>query len=411
MLQRLLRNRLLIAVGLAALSLASPWPAVAGADAAQVTVVSPGGLQRPLSLGALAGSEDVVGRTYLVRSAAGEESRAVTGFSLAALLDAAGADPFSFAYLEVQRPGGGSVLLSRHQALDAGAFPEGSPVVYSTEAGTGFLRPAVDGEDANGNDSFEAPQGVTVVLRKGSPLQVKAKASTLKARPGQKVEFNAEVERSGAGEQLSYSWYFDDGGSASGPSASHSFAKKGSYDVVVGITTPGDDTGASAVVTVQVGASVEGGPNRKGGGTNRATAAPDSGAATGASGTAGPTAADAAVTGTEGSAATVPPPAPAEPQPTPEEEPAPNPEPRQPADLGEQVSGVLLSDSGTPKPPSPDTPGEQVAARTGTLSDSGGGGLPTAAWGLLATAGLLGAGALLEARSITGLLRFRRLAP
>ena len=420
MLQPLLLHRLLIVAALAALALGLPGPALASADSAQVTVVSPGGVQRPLSLAALTGSEDVSGRAYALRSAAGEESRAITGFSLAMLLDAAGADPFSFTYLEVQRPGGGSVVLSRHQALDAGAFPEGPPVVYATEAGTGFLRPAVDSADANGNDSFEAPQGVTVVLRKGSQLRVKATASTLRAKPGQKVEFSAEVERAGAGEQLDYSWYFDDGGSASGPSASHAFAKRGSYDVVVGITTAGDDAGTSAVVTVQVGAPVEGGPNRKGGGTNRAAAAPDSGAATGASGagSSGPSSGSGA--GTEASAVTLPPPVPvtAETAPAPEEPPAPKPKPKpapkEPADLGEEVSGLLLSDSGAPKPPAPESSAaEPAAARTGTLSDggSGGGGLGTAAWGLLATAGLLGAGALLEAGGFAGLLRFRRLAP
>ena len=418
MLQRLLLDRLLIVAGLAALALGLPGPALASADSAQVTVVSPGGVQRPLSLGALAGSEDVSGRAYALRSAAGAESRPVTGFSLAKLLEAAGADPFSFTYLEVQRPGGGSVVLSRHQALDPGAFPEGPPVVYATEAGTGFLRPAIDSADANGDDSFEAPQGVTVVLRKGSQLRVKATASTLRAKPGQKVEFSAEVERAGAGEQLDCSWYFDDGGSANGPSASHAFAKRGSYDVVVGITTAGDDAGTSAVVTVQVGAPDEGGPDRKGGGTNRAPTAPDSGAATGTGGPGSPSSSSGPATGTEsGSVTTLPPPVPvpAETAPAPEVPPAPKPKPapREPADLGEQVSGLLLDDSGAPKPPETETTAAQpAAARTGTPEDGGSGaGLGTAAWGLLATAGLLGVGALLEAGGVTGLLRSRRLAP
>lgn len=415
MLQRLLLNRLLIVAGAASLSLASPWPAVAGADAAQVTVVSPGGIQRPLSLDALAGSEDVRERSYRVRSTAGEESRAVTGFSLAAVLDAAGVDPFGFSYLEVERPVGGSVLLSRHQALDAGAFPEGPPLVYAASGGTAFLRPAADGEDANGGDCFEAPQGVTIVLRRGS-LQVQAKASTMRVRPGQKVDFSAAVERAGAGEPLTYSWYFDDGDSASGPTASHSFAKRGSYDVVVGVTAPGDDAGASAVVTVQVGAPAAGGPDRKGGGSNRAAGAPDSGAAAGPSGPAAGGAGAAAGTGgaatstgtaTSGAGA-VPSPAPATPPAAPS--PAPSKPRHSPSTDGTtRVSGPLLSEAAPTA--APDAPAaEQVAARAGTASDSdtGGSGLPTAAWGLLAGAGLLGAGALLEARGLPGL---RRLSP
>ena len=88
------------------------------ADDAQVTVVAPGGEQQTLSLDALAGGEDVVEGTYAIRSAAGESTQTVTGFSLEAILGAAGTDPFGFSYLEAQRPAGGSVLLSRHQALD-----------------------------------------------------------------------------------------------------------------------------------------------------------------------------------------------------------------------------------------------------------------------------------------------------
>ncbi|HVY97324.1 MAG TPA: PKD domain-containing protein [Solirubrobacterales bacterium] len=400
--------------GAASLSLASPWPAVAGADAAQVTVVSPGGVQRPLSLDALAGSEDVRDRSYLVRSPAGDETRTVTGFSLAKILEAAGADPFGFSYLEVQRPVGGSVLLSRHQALDPGAFPEGPPLVYATAGGTVFLRPAADDEDANGGDCFEAPQGVTIALRKGTPLQVRATASTVRAKPGQKVDFSAEVERAGAGEQLTYSWYFDDGESASGPTTSHSFAKRGSYDVVVGVTSPGDDAGTSAVVTVQVGAPAAGGPDRKGGGSNRAAGAPDSGAAAGPSGpgsgpaaavgVGGPSAAGGgsrtAGAAASGVAAVDRTPAPSTPPPTPS--PAPSSLRHSPTPDGtERVSGLLLSDADPTAAPA--TPAaKQVAARTGTPgdSDTGGFGLPTAAWGLRASAGLLGAGALLEARNL-----------
>ena len=269
MLRRQLLDRLLIATAmLAAWALTAPAIEAARADAAQATVVSPGGAQQTLSLDALAGSEDVVDRGYVLRAGEGESSQVVSGFSLAALIEAAGADPFGFSYLEVLRPAGGAVLLSRHQALDPGAFAEGPPVVYASAAGTSFLRPSGGAEDLNASDSFEAPQGVTIAMRKGSPLQVSAEASTSRTRPGEKVRFCAAVEGAGAGEELTYSWYFDDGGSAAGASASQAFARRGSYDVVVGVTTPGDSTGASAVVTVQVGPPLEG-PDRKGGGTRR----------------------------------------------------------------------------------------------------------------------------------------------
>jgi PKD domain len=385
--QRLLPNGFLTAA-VAALLLASPWVSGARGDAAQVTVVSPGGSEQTLALDAL-GSGDVASRAYALRSAEGESTVTVSGFSPAAILDAAGADPYGFSYLEVQRAAGGSVLLSRDQALDSGAFPEGPPVIYATPAGTAFLRPSSGPEDLNASDSFEAPQGLTIVLGKGQPLQVRARASTVRTRPGQAVDFSAIVERAGAGEQLFYAWHFDDGHSAGGASVSHRFAKRGSYDVIVGVTTPGDDTGTSAVVTVQVGAPLAG-PDRKGGGTSEDASAPDHGAASGSEGVGG---------GPPNTAPVAAPSPPAEQSPPSR----PQPEPDRPA--GEQVSGELLSTVA----PAEQEPAQTVAARSGKLSDGEGGtGVSGAAIGILTTLGLLGLGALVEARGI-GTLLPRRL--
>jgi hypothetical protein len=389
MLHAQLLDNLLIRAALAAAVLLGCFAAMPGsahADAAQVTVVTPGGSQQTLALEALAGSEDVLERAYVLRSSTGESSQTVTGLSVGAILDAAGADPFGFSYLEVQRPAGGSVLLSRHQALDPGAFAEGFPVVYATAAGTGFLRPSTGVDDLNAGDAFEAPQGVTLVLRKGSSLLVKIEASTLTTSPGKPVAFEAVVDRAGSGEQLSYSWYFDDGHSATGAGARHSFAKRGSYDVVVGVTTPGDQAGASAVVTIQVGAPLSG-PDRKGGGRNREANAPDHGAATGTPGAVPPgpvsrvghtppdTRPSAALSVRRGTTD------------------APLRRAERESAAGEPVVGELVS---------ADTPigaGKLVGARHGQLENDGeGSGLPGAALGLLITAGLLGGGALIEVR-------------
>ena len=353
----------------------------AHADDAQVTVISPGGSQQTLSLDALGGNEDVRERAYALRSASGEGSQAVTGFSLAAILEAAGVDPYGFSYLEAQRPTGGSVLLSRHQALDPRAFADGPPVVYATAAGTGFLRPTSGPGDINATDSFEAPQGITIVLGKDSPTASPRRGlATARRAPARRSPSPRSSNGAGSGEQLSYSWYFDDGHSAAGPTSRHSFAKRGSYDVVVGVTTPGDRAGASAVVTVQVGAPPAG-PDRKGGGTQ-----PRRGGAR-------PRRAD----GTGGAV----PPGPATPSPRTTAAPSPAPRetkreiaPEQPP--GEPVSGLLLTsaETTTPEP-------ETAAARTGKLSrDGDGAGLPGAALGLLVTVGLLGAGALIETRSL-----------
>lgn len=384
MLHGQLLDRLLIATAaLAAWALATPAIEAASADAAQATVVSPGGSQQTLSLDALAGSEDVVGREYVVRFGGGESGQVVTGFSLAALIEAAGADPFAFSYLEVLRPAGGAVRLSRDQALDPGAFPDGPPVVYASPAGTSFLRPSSGVEDLNASDSFEAPQGVTIALRKGSPLRVAAEASTLRTRPGKAVRFSAEVEGAGAGEALTYSWYFDDGGSATGADATHSFAKRGSYDVVVGVTTPGDSTGTSAVVTVQVGPPPAG-PDRKGGGTRRDREAPDHGAATGAGGS------DSGATGS----GSVPSSSPAPERPT---KPSRKAAATSQAPAGAPISGQLLSAPAA----AASTPKEQPGARAGNPeNESSGFGLPGAALGLLITGGLLGLGAFSETRRL-----------
>lgn len=390
MLHGQLLNRLLIATAaVAAWAPAAPTIDAARADAAQVTVIAPGGAQQTLSLEALAGREDVLDRTYVLRSGAGETAQVVSGFSLAALLDAAGADPFGFSYLEVQRPTGGAVLLSSDQALEGEGFADGPPVVYATATGTAFLRPSSGSGDLNASDSFEAPQGVTIALRKGSPLQVEAEASTLKTRPGEPVEFTAQAEGAGAGETFTYAWHFDDGHSAAGATTTHSFARRGSYDVVVGVTTPSDSTGTSAVVTIQVGPPPAG-PDRKGGGRRSDAEAPDHGAAT----------------GVERAAATTSAPAPGE---------AMSPlhgraeqkrqskarqQPRSPVARGEVVSGELLSTTTPPASKEEARPG----ARTGRLDGEEGGdlGLPDAALGLLITAGLFGAGALVEARSLLG---------
>jgi len=391
MLHGQLLGRLLTATALvAAWMLATPAIEAARADAAQATVVSPGGSQQTLSLDALAGGEDVVGRGYVLRSSAGESSQVVTGFSLAALIDATGADPFGFSYLELLRPAGGAVLLSRSQALDPGAFPDGPPVVYASPAGTSFLRPSSGAGDLNATDSFEAPQGVTIALRKGSPLQVTAEASTLRTRPGKAVRFSVEVEGAGAGEALACSWYFDDGGSATGATASHSFARKGSYDVVVGVTTPGDSTGSSAVVTVQVGPPLEG-PDRKGGGTRHDSEAPDHGAAAGGDGPAAAPAGSASV-----SAAADPAPAPA-PAPARPDKPSKRTAATSQSPAGAPISGQLLS-----APAAATTESErQPAARAGNpQGESSGFGLPGAALGLMITGGLLGLGAFSEARRL-----------
>ena len=389
---------------------------VALADAPQVTIVTPGGVQHTLSLEALAGDEDVVNEVYPLRAEAGETSTTVTGFSIGALLQAADVDPYGFSYLEVQRPGGGSVQLSKAQALG-----EPAPVVYSTGTGTGFLRPSAGPEDDNAADSFQSPAGLTIVMRKGASLQVRVEARPRRTGVGKKVDFHAVVERAGSGEALSYSWYFDDGNSGEGQTATHAFAKPGSYSVVVGVTAAGEDTGASAVVRIRVGEAPEGGPDRQGGGKNKSAGAPDHGAADGPSGpsSANPSPLPGSSAPEAEAPAVVPSPVPV---PTPETAPTPETKRQQskperkprakekpeltPERGGEVVTGELLAANAESLPPAAPPP-RQAAARTGTprADDPGGsGGVPGAAWGLGAVVVLLGLGALAEAGRFVDLI-------
>ncbi len=217
-------------------------------------------------------------------------------------------------------------------------------------------------------------------MRKGASLQVRVEATPRRAKVGEKVDFRAVVERAGSGEALSYSWYFDDGNSGAGETATHAFAKPGSYSVVVGVTAAGEDTGTSAVVRIQVGEAPAGGPDRQGGGKNRSKGAPDHGVADGPSGPSSPGASSSPGSSAPAAAAPAIVPSPV-PTPTPEATPTPaakrqqakpekksrakrEPEPT-PERSGEVVTGELLAANAEPLPPAADRP-RQAAARTGT---------------------------------------------
>src|SRR5690606_14155664 len=60
------------------------------------------------------------------------------------------------------------------------------------------------------------------------------------------------------GQVTSYVWDFGDGGSATGVTASHTYAEAGTYEVTLTVT---DDAGATAEVTREVTVAVAGTPN------------------------------------------------------------------------------------------------------------------------------------------------------
>lgn len=258
----------------AALCLA-PAPAVA----ADVTVIGPrGGASTTVSLESLSSSFDV-DADYELRDAGGPlESRRVRGISLAALLAAVDADPV-YGGVEVLRGNGAPVLVSKAQIV-AGSP---SPVIYADGDHAVFLRPSYAAADANAADVVA---GAPLVLRQtgGSPLQVEARVSAVRAGVGKTLRFMATATGAAAGESYLFKWNFDDGSTATGAEVSHSFARRGRYDVLVTVSAGGSTRSDPDVVSVQVGRAVKSEKARKGGGTNDAANAPDSGASDGAAG-------------------------------------------------------------------------------------------------------------------------------
>jgi hypothetical protein len=71
--------------------------------------------------------------------------------------------------------------------------------------------------------------------------------------PGQVISFNGKASDADPGETPTYHWAFDDGGSAQGASAQHTFTSAGTHTATLTVTDPAGLTGV-AQVTVKVNA-------------------------------------------------------------------------------------------------------------------------------------------------------------
>ncbi len=368
-------------------AVASALLAGASPAAAQVTFVPDRGPRVTLTAEQVGAAQDVRDRAYTIRSQSGATTTAtVRGASLRALLDAADVDRVAVGAVEIQRPGGASLLLSRNQALEPGAFPEGPPVFSLEGAGVSFLRPSTGPDDPNAGDRFSAAS-LTVRLRSGSLLEVAAEAVPERVDPREPVTFTATAEGSGAGERVVYSWLFDDGRRADGARVTHRFRKPGSYGVVVSVTAPGDRVGVSDVVRVQVG-DPKAGEDRRGGGEDRSADAPDSGPGEGV-GSGSARLADTDTPGEANGEADDQPPG------AQDDARARSRDQRARGEGGERIEGELLADAAQ----LPATPAAAVrSARTGKQADEGFR-VPATAWGSLATLLLIALGAALELRA------------
>lgn len=343
------------------------------AQAAQVTIVPPRGgsaiTLTDLQLETVQGTYEVPGEPVPVSGAT------IPDLIDAAFVEAAKPDPdlqFDPTYSYAAISGAGqSLLLSRDQIAGAGDSP---PIVWWDEQGTYLASP--DGGRV-------AASSIEIELRSRSQLEVKIKATKVRVKPGEPVTFEARVLQSGAGQELEFSWTVVGGAREAGSDTfTHRFEERGEYDVTLGVKAPGDETGAFDVVRIKVGQTSKKGPDRKGGGTNDATDAPDSGSAAG--GAAGRAAGGSAggaggSDGSSGSSGGESGPAPAS---------------------ATVVSGELLSGvSGSPR----SSLGQALrsALRTGSAPPkvaTEGLGVPGVAGGLTAALVLLGLGAALELR-------------
>jgi PKD repeat protein len=243
----------LTAILLAALPVASAH--AAGGSA--VVIAGPEGTTFAMSEEMLrAGTE---GGTYTVRARPGEAGEAFTrtGVSVRQLILLAGADPEAIGFVAVPRPDGTSAYLPGADFGTAPPFEAALPALVSADSGcVRFLRPlTADPNEVNGEDNIAscgAP--LTIEVRDGNVLSVRASASSTRTKAGTAVRFSAAAEGAKEGEGVTFEWSFGDSQSAAGQTASHTFTAAGSYRVTVAATGSDESGGESAPLTIVVGA-------------------------------------------------------------------------------------------------------------------------------------------------------------
>ena len=228
---------------------------IARADDAQVTVVTPGGAEQTLSLAALAGSEDVVDAHLHAALGGGESSQIFTGFSLAAILEAAGADPFGFSYLEVAAPGG---RLGRCSAATRRSIPAPSTTARRSSTRRRRRPASCARAAARATSTPRTPsrprRESTLVLRKDSPLQVKARGfdPAHSTRQAGRVQRDGRTRRLGrAADLLLVLRRRPLGERRPAPATASPSAAATTWSSASRLRAT--DAGASAVVTIQVG--------------------------------------------------------------------------------------------------------------------------------------------------------------
>jgi PKD domain-containing protein len=356
------------------LALVLCWPVLAGPPSGiEVTIVKPDGKSRSVMTDE---ADHDLGGIYRIEKPNGSVTNVdvAGGVSVYSLLAEAGVQT-GYETIEIPRPGGGSVVLTRNAVEEEDPRPPG----FFKDDATGktmFIGfPPPGSRNVLAKDYFEVTTSAIRLTEIGkAEVSVDLTASRKEIEPGESVNFTAKASPQGS---YRYDWTLEPGVSErdAGTKLTHRFEKEGMYTVVVGVYTSDDDGDSdSDGVTIQVGD-----PEKK----DKPPREQDN---------------------------DVPPPPPALPD-VPSSDVAPytpvpstptTPEPTQPdiATSGTPVEGNLLADVSDP-PPSNILESARRAARDGNPQDDandGDVGVSEAAVSIFAALALLGLGAGIETR-------------
>lgn len=212
---------------------------------------------------------DVTNADFVLRSLRRVRYVRLSGVRIGTVLRAAGIDPAAVPSLEIARPDGSILYLTREQV----GSDSRAAIVWVSGRQTGLLRPSLGRADVNAGDNFltspDTPLRITVAP--GPALRVLIAGPT-RLRPGARGRFRARVVGSGSGGEVVVRWSFGDGGVATGREAQHAFRRRGVYSVVAEAQTSDGAAGSSDPLRVAVGRVAPSG-RRAGGGSARSGAA------------------------------------------------------------------------------------------------------------------------------------------
>ncbi len=246
---------------------------------------------------------------------------------------------------------GRPIRISGDDVRDPEAFPDGPPVFYEDNGATVFVMPGTT-SGASGSRARYANVAVGIKVNTAD-FDVELSASRNQVKVGQKVTFRAKVSGQEVGENLSFSWNFNDGGirTTTAGRTGHTFTSKGSYPVILNVTGL-FGSGRSGILIEVDGTDEEKDPEKKPEG-NEGTGGENGGSGGTGDGFGGGTGGFGTGTGT-GFPGVVPgpvtpaAPAPAIQTPAPAPQPEPEPEPDPPVDDGlVEVQGELVDPLGS----------------------------------------------------------------